>query len=330
MSADAPTDLPNVTRMVGPAVVPPARHFRRLCAGLRWCRRGVALLAVGACAIGIVLRCGPRDRWSVLEVVYYATPLPVVAGAALIGAAWLWRRRRRRLAAFALATAVSCAVWCVAGSYYRNAAEPASGRSLRVVLWNVARGTFGWSELARELTAFDADVLCLVESRRLQERDTELRQRLPGYTIEYCPRGLTLLSRVGLRDVRFLPLPRGGAVRATIGGETPLDLVLADVPSNPFGARGPTLAKLRAEAPAIMLGDFNTPRTSVHFDPLRADYAHAFEVAGRGMVETWPWPLPVLDLDHVWCRRSLRVVACRYERRWCSDHCAVVVDLLRR
>src|SRR5690606_11965681 len=122
-------------------------------------------------------------------------------------------RRRPRPLAVAAVAALACASCFLAGSVYRAAPSATLDRDLRVALWNVARGSFGWDGLAEQLASFDADVICLVESKRLSQRDVELRRRLPGFDIAYRDGGLTILSRCGLRDVAELALPRGRALR---------------------------------------------------------------------------------------------------------------------
>lgn len=97
-------------------------------------------------------------------------------------------------------------------------------------------------------------------------------------------------------------------------------------------SRGPAFAELtEAVRPhlgrnLIVLGDFNTPRESVFFIPLRAEMTHAFEAAGRGLAETWPLPLPMLNLDQIWTNRGLRVRHCEHGYSFRSDHRAVIAD----
>lgn len=73
-------------------------------------------------------------------------------------------------------------------------------------------------------------------------------------------------------------------------------------------------------------GDFNTPRESSHFRQLRKPMTHAFETAGRGLADTWPVPIPVLSLDHIWTTPGLRVVQCRLGGG-VADHRPVMADL---
>jgi len=316
----------------------PARHPGRRPFAAIW--RHAPTIAWCVVAIGLLLRWTARDGWPLLHVVYYATPLPVLALLAAFAGVLHLRRRRRPLAvAGALAFVVLCALHVMTSCFPARselAADPA--RAVRVVLWNVNRGMFGWSSLPERLARFDADLICLVESRRLDAHDRELQAALPEHTSHHLEGGLSVLVRGELRDAYRLDVAAGTAARVQVQlratGEG-IDLVLVDVPSNPFASRAPFFEQLASALgdgpqPQMLLGDFNTPRTSVCFDALRRDMRHAFEAVGCGFVETWPVILPVLDLDHVWLRTDVVPVACRYEAGWASDHAAVVVEAVLR
>jgi endonuclease/exonuclease/phosphatase family metal-dependent hydrolase len=121
-------------------------------------------------------------------------------------------------------------------------------------------------------------------------------------------------------------------VRITVDGRS-LTVVLVDLESSPFQSRREWFARLEAELARlrdesiVVLGDFNTPRESVYFRSWRGRFQHAFEVAGRGFTETWPAPLPLLCLDHVWVSNDWRVLQCRKPWHPPHDHFGLVVDL---
>ena len=81
------------------------------------------------------------------------------------------------------------------------------------------------------------------------------------------------------------------------------------------------------DVPLIVMGDFNTPSDSVHFTELRKRMKSAFESAGSGYAKTWPMPLPVLDIDHIWVSRHFEIAACGHRTTFLSDHRAVFADL---
>jgi endonuclease/exonuclease/phosphatase family metal-dependent hydrolase len=77
----------------------------------------------------------------------------------------------------------------------------------------------------------------------------------------------------------------------------------------------------------VLMGDFNTPSDSVHFDSLRQGFQNAFETGGNGNAATWPVPLPVLAIDHIWTNRLVRVHSARHAGSVQSDHKAVFAEL---
>jgi endonuclease/exonuclease/phosphatase (EEP) superfamily protein YafD len=121
-------------------------------------------------------------------------------------------------------------------------------------------------------------------------------------------------------------------IRARVRGRE-LHLLQTDIYALPGHYRGTALRRLgeiaraSADAPVIILGDFNTPRNSHFFQDWRAGgLRNAFEAAGHGYAATWPSPLPVLSLDQIWFNSRLRAVRSEHVTSWSSDHRAVVAE----
>ncbi len=77
----------------------------------------------------------------------------------------------------------------------------------------------------------------------------------------------------------------------------------------------------------MLLGDFNTPVDSVWLSAIRARFDNAFEVAGNGILATWPLPLPVLALDQVWVSDQLGVSCAKIGWSMLSDHRPVFTEI---
>ncbi|MGH7455080.1 MAG: hypothetical protein ACRENG_27240, partial [bacterium] len=59
---------------------------------------------------------------------------------------------------------------------------------------------------------------------------------------------------------------------------------------------------------------------SVLFESFRQYLNHAFESGGSGFAETWPIPLPVLAIDHIWVSKKIKVISCNLNWSRLSDH----------
>ncbi len=317
----------------------PLRARTRLCTRLCSAIPPVAC-AVGLC--GIALAVTIRDAMPLLAPLHYATPPLAILALALLGGALAWRARRRGVGIANLCTAVAAAV-LVATTAWCDSAQPDAvpTRATRVVFWNVFGARLGADAVAAHLVATGADALFLVEAGPTDVAgqtalDAALRAALPGHTLLRAPHRIVAIARGDLRRVAARDLRGGGsAVRfeLRLDGDAPLTVVVADIDSNPVRARGPALAELRAwveplaTSRALVVGDFNTPRRSVHFDAWRPAWRHAFETAGHGLDGTWPAWLPVLSLDHVWVARGCDPVRCTTRDTTASDHRLVEVDL---
>ena len=293
--------------------------MRRVLERVGWVAAGLALVA-------LALRLTVRDRVPVAATLFYATPLPVVA-VLLIAAAACWRRRR---GAAALAIGALVAAMAVAPAILTRpaAAGRADGKAVRLLLWNV--GHRGDATYTRQCVArFAPDVVVLVETGRVSRGAI----RAWDWPATVATDGMLVLAKESVHDEGPLDLGDAGLARSFVvrSKGASIRLVVADVSSNPFVRRKAPLAALARHAtetagPLVVLGDFNTPAESVWFDPLRREFANAFELAGRGWAPTWPVPLPVLQVDHVWLRG---LTPARTRHGWVRgfDHRPVIVDL---
>jgi endonuclease/exonuclease/phosphatase (EEP) superfamily protein YafD len=136
------------------------------------------------------------------------------------------------------------------------------------------------------------------------------------------------MSKYKILDVKYWLLKTGGCykqVRLEVGSGV-LHVFLVDIPSDPLLYRRQPLEELAEVAsqfnaePVVMMGDFNTPADSLHFNALRNSFSHAFELHGDGYAATWPLPLPVLQLDHIWANRRVDVSRCIAGWSSSSDH----------
>ncbi len=292
------------------------------------------IAAAALLALAVLVRLTVRDSIFGPSLIFYLTPWPVIVAGAAAGALfWRWRKRPLLSAALAFLAVAALAAW-LQSSWQRHP-RPAKRGALRVVHWNVSRPARSLPAIARWLRAQDADVITLAEGHS-RRRSTAARwhAEMPGYEIAECVGEMTCLVRGRILSREDRALGDGSwcaEIRAEVRGR-PLTILQADIYAGPLRPRAPAFAALAALAQPhlggnlLVLGDFNTPRESALLAPLRAGMKHAFESAGSGLAETWPLPLPVLSIDHIWSGRGLRAVYCEHGRSLRSDHSAIVAD----
>ncbi|MEO8351824.1 MAG: endonuclease/exonuclease/phosphatase family protein [Chthoniobacteraceae bacterium] len=264
---------------------------------------------------------------------YYAAPWGIILAIALL-LAWVWRGRKHdRLFWISLILALTLSWAQDDWHFWPKTNQP---RDLRVVLWNVASPTRRMPAQVKILRGLDPDIIALAET--LEKRNPSVqrwREAFPEYQAVAGRGAMLLLVRgkaVPEERVRLSPGSYAQIVTATVRGRT-LRVVQVDLAASvgfdrslPFPRLQQILARHAAED-AILLGDFNTPSDSVHFQNLRRHWTNTFDAAGYGYRATWPLPLPVLDLDQIWTHGRVRVIRCAPRFTALSDHRLLRVDL---
>ena len=260
----------------------------------------------------------------------YFIPAPVAVAACLAGAlrrrssAWL-RLLNSALAALALGV-----MFVHDFAWHR----PQNGSALRIVHWNTAR-RYRKAPAVFRVAASDRPDLCLFsESPRVPNLAALGRDvlHLP-YLLDQ--QGMTLFSRWPITPVTVIPVTAGrGWVARVDTPSGPLNILAFDVVSHPNLDRAPPMRDLAAwirqhtsRRPLLVLGDFNTPRDSVSFAPLRDLVSNAYETAGHGWPYSWPVPFPVYAIDHAFYSPEVRILDHTYRTSLLSDHRRQVLEI---
>jgi endonuclease/exonuclease/phosphatase (EEP) superfamily protein YafD len=300
---------------------------------LRWLGHQIFPLLLIFWLNGLVLRVTVRDSVDLLAPLYYMTPWPVLAALTL---PLVWRVRRQPPMVFGsiVITHVFLALWIMED--WRSGQPSRDPSDLRVVQWNVDRPVRRFPAIAQRLRAYDADLITVAEGLTRDDKGRERwREAFSDYKVEFTPGNMLCLVRgeVTARQSGLLtPASYYSYFDVVIGGRE-LRVLQVDISGVPTQPRREAMTKLTELAnslrdrPLIVLGDFNTPRDSVHFAELRKTFVNTFEAVGIGSGETWPMPLPVLSLDQIWCDRGLVPVRCHHEITFRSDHRPLIAEL---
>lgn len=288
-----------------------------------------------ACVFGVAIRLTLRDHLTITAAIYYATPPLVLAVLALFcGIGWAVVRKRTMAIVFLL-TACACFFWWHRVSYVEGSGA-ASPSDVRIVFWNPARGVLGWPNVFDTIRRHDPDVIAIVEAGYDNDQTIQRwRQAFPDYETTDIQGQILLLCKGRISNVTFGELGWSSwykTARIQLD-DTVLNVVIVDIASTLYISRRRHIEKIASIAdrfaaePLVLMGDFNTPGDSVHFRPLRERLVNAFEEAGHGYSATWPVPVPVIQIDHVWANRRVTISQCELDWSWSSDHRPIVVGV---
>ncbi len=295
------------------------------------CMSILSVLLVGALALHLTV----RDSVDALAAIFYATPWPVMTVLALLCTVYWLIRRPLWVGLIFLVITLGCATPWVR-SYRREPVAKTPDGVLHFSYWNAARPTTRLNEVIDRALESQPDALAI------GERQPSGGTLDPTWTRRLFPRRVLPLNRgMLLAAFKGVMLEEGtlhGGGRYSVcrfsHGDKEIYVLMVDLSSSVTKSRQPAFTRLYAlieqyaDKLLIVAGDFNTPAESVYFDPVREKLKDAFETAGQGSAYTWPYPLPVLSLDHVWLGKGLRAVNCRHEGSALSDHQMVVTEIV--
>ncbi len=161
------------------------------------------------------------------------------------------------------------------------------------------------------------------------------RTNFPDHNVVGPQQGMLFFARGKVTSHEFGLLGEGGKyARFEVQRDgRAVNVLLVDIKSNPFRSRREAfehlvdLVDMYAGKPLMLMGDFNTPVDSVFMSGLESRLHHAFHTCGKGYDSTWPVPIPLLSLDHVWVSPDLPLHSCRLPWTWRSDHKPVLTIL---
>src|SRR5438093_8404361 len=304
---------------------PPPAHekWRHLARRTRPWLAGTTVVVLAAGAVGQLL----RDRNLALALMMYIPLAPMGLWAVALDLFSRGRSIPRIRLGLSLAGAAAAVVGAILmiGTKVREPAPPAA-TEITLLHWNVMWGgndPSQWRETAERIVRRKPDLVVLSEAPSDDMIVDALSEIGPGWQVVYITNpphsdywyNPFVCSRGPLKLERRVPIRNGAAmsVLAEVRGRT-IRLLVVDGRSDPRILRTPMLhdiaaacdeAARKGEPVDVVVGDFNSVSRSIGFDALAkagdAGYRRAAEYCG-GWRATWPAPLPLYDIDHVWVR----------------------------
>ncbi|MCB0432060.1 MAG: endonuclease/exonuclease/phosphatase family protein [Mangrovimonas sp.] len=252
-----------------------------------------------------------RDSCFITSLFFYAFPLPVIIFLALL-VYLLSKERIKRVSGVLM---LSLFFFWFSRSYQYHSFETGE-ETIEVVFWN-ANHYRDFSDAIQE-NGHIPDVLVLVECHEFMRKN--VRDRFPDYFVETFGTEIAILSKSPIENIQTISEMNKPDI---VNFETKnLRFSIVDMPASLALARKPMLdfAFEHTKNADVVMGDFNTPLESAHFDSFKLKFQHAFTEKGKGFTETWFWNLPILSLDHFWVSKETTLLSVEKIATFQSDH----------
>jgi len=272
-----------------------------------------------------------KDYLFPISIIFYATPLILIIGYGLFTTLLYHKNKTIR---YILLT-ISCLLILLWFKNYflfnKNQAELEQHQA--ILFWNVAKKKeLQTNIIINEVKSSSANIISLVETRFLKPLEiSELKNKLPKYTFlklknEMCIGVKGKIDSVYNRYIEDKYM--FNYVIANIESKR-TKILIADVSASPFFNKKESLKAILdfsiANEIDIIVGDFNTPYESIHFKDYHKAY-NSLHDYGNGFTATWPFGIPLLELDQIWLNKKYKPEQLKKEQYSKSDHKLLIAN----
>lgn len=298
--------------------------------GGKW-RRITGIAALVMAVVSVLVSATVRDRWVPTALVMFATPWLVRLGLVVIV---LFSRPGKVLAWIALAVALVSGLEGWRSFRWHGEKPVAAKEGFDLTLWNcghrLARMPEQWSPLIGSGTR----LVVLIEAGVFSAEEwAGFTATFPDFDWRQLDGGIVVGVRgrfIGSELFEGPPKLRCYRIQVSISGV--IHTVLAcDIPSQPWLLRQPYLDRIRSvarERRCLIAGDFNTPPAAVGYDDWRRDFTFANAARTSGFAETWPYGVPLLQLDQLWLSHDLKCTSVTQQSGLHSDHARMMFHVV--
>ncbi|MBU2929253.1 endonuclease/exonuclease/phosphatase family protein [Winogradskyella psychrotolerans] len=202
-----------------------------------------------------------------------------------------------------------------------------------IFFWNIAdQKDYNIDVLKKTLETRSIDALFFVEVlHKDNDFNSQFKHQLHNYNVEFLEGNMMVAAKSDITIINYLEEKRHyklNHLKVEIG-TTPFEVVIVDIFAKPWHNKKKAFTKiyeyLEDHDIDIILGDFNTPYESIYFNHFKTNYASSRNFQ-NGFTATWPYPVPLLEIDHIWINKQLPILSTEKKFYTESDHGILITE----
>lgn len=268
-----------------------------------------------------------KDHIFPISTIYYCFPLPILIFLGII-LSILYSRKKIYFSSISLVVILLTLFW-FNNYYYTNQIDDIS--KSKILFWNVAKEEhFPVDIVIQEVRKNQPQILAFVEAKYLTESEiSNLSRALPDYEFKDLYSHMLVGVKGNILNEKLYAIEESHDVyliNASIDKKK-VKFIIADVYAYPFIDKELPLSRIleiaQENSVSIIVGDFNTPYESVHFNTYFKHYK-SFHSYGNSFTATWPLGIPLFEIDHVWINKEFTPVSIEKKYYEASDHALLI------
>ena len=289
---------------------------------IKFLKKQKAYLLIGY-AFLLLVHFGFKDHFYVTGILFYAFPLPILILGDITIFALFFSNKIIRYSSLAL-LCLLVLLWFKNYHFNSNISKIKSKHS--IVLWNIAKEkNKNLDFLKHKIKIEEPETLVFVEAFHNSRDSTYFSSQLKPYNVKCLAGSIVVASKHNIEFVKYVKeVSNFKFCHIKLHSKNkPIEIIIIDVYASPIHSRKDALQKIINYAEAnnidIIAGDFNTPYESVHFKMYATNY-QSLRKFQNGFSSTWPFGLPLLELDQIWIKKSHTPIALKKFYNVDTDH----------
>lgn len=270
-----------------------------------------------------------KDYFYPISILFYAFPLIVIICFGLVISPLFINEKKRF---FGILISVFVLVFYWFNNYHFNNSYAKTGNEKSLMFWNVAKKPrLPLGILIKNAKKYNPEIIALVEAKDIGIKDSlVLNEALTGYKVKILKGNMLVAVKGDITSVKFENKDYGyklNYIKAKINGKL-ISILVTDIYASPFTSKKADLKRVydftNNHTVDIIVGDLNTPFESVHFNQFKSNYS-SFHSKNNGITATWPFGIPLLEIDQVWIKDTYKPLSLEKEYIfYASDHALLI------
>ncbi len=282
----------------------------------------------------ILLHFALKDYIFPFNVLFYATPLILII---LFGVFTTIIFSKNKKVFYSLTIVLGLLIFNWFSNYYNlPKTRTNNAKDSAVLFWNIAKNTKGFplNIISKKVEESPVNILTFVETDSISNTEFEtLKKELKMYSFKKLKGNMIIGIKGEIKSVIYQTKEKSykyNNVTAVVNNNI-IKILIADVYANPFNNKTKALKTIinYSEENKIdfIIGDFNTPYESIHFNTYKKNFT-SFREYSEGFTATWPFGIPLLELDQIWFSNTIYGLKLNKYNYNFSDHQLLIAEYI--
>ncbi|AUC83595.1 endonuclease/exonuclease/phosphatase family protein [Lacinutrix sp. Bg11-31] len=276
-----------------------------------------------------------KDYIFPLSILFYATPIILIILYGIFTAVVFQKNKKHFYSLIVVLCFLTFHFFSKA--YYLPKIRTNDVKNNSVLFWNIAKNKSGFplDIISKKIEEFPINILTFVEADNISSEEFEvIRKKFKLYSFQKLKGNMIVGVKGSIKSVNYQTKKKRfkyNYITAVVNDKT-IKLLIADVYASLFYSKAETLKTIidfsETHEVDFILGDFNTPYESIHFNNYKNNYTSLRDYSD-GFTATWPFGIPLLELDQIWVGKSIYASRLNKYNYSFSDHQLLIAEYLK-